>query len=194
MEINYIEKSQQNQKRAWEVVRKSRLVPLWEGIGAKVNLVGSLKIGVLAKHLDIDFHIYTPELKLGQSFDIMAQITENLEAKSCQFINLSETQEECFEWHLTCLDTENKLWQIDIIQIKQGSKYDGHFENIAEKIKSLMTEEQKQTILKLKFETPENIKISGMEYYKAVIQDNVKNIDELLKWKGKHQFSGIIEW
>lgn len=194
MEINYIEKSQQNQKRAWEVVRKSRLVPLWEGIGVKVNLVGSLKIGVLAKHLDIDFHIYTPELKLGQSFDIMAQITENLEAKSCQFINLSETQEECFEWHLTCLDTENKLWQIDIIQIKQGSKYDGHFENIAEKIKSLMTEEQKQTILKLKFETPENIKISGMEYYKAVIQDNVKNIDELLKWKGKHQFSGIIEW
>lgn len=194
METNYIEKSQENQKRAWEVVRKSRLVQLWEGIGAKVNLVGSLKIGVLGKHLDIDFHIYTPELKLGQSFDIMAQISENLGVKSCQFINLATTEEECFEWHLSCADSDNQLWQIDIIQIKQSSKYDGYFEKIAEKIKAAMTEEQKQTILKLKFETPENIKISGMEYYKAVIQDKVKNMDELLEWKEKHHFSGIIEW
>lgn len=194
MTENYLEKSQKNQKRAWEVVRKSRLVPLWESFGAKVNLVGSLKIGVLGKHLDIDFHIYTPELKLGQSFDIIAQIAENLNAKSCQFINSAQTEEECFEWHLTCADSDNQLWQIDIIQIKQGSKYDGYFENIAEKIKAQMTEEQKDTILKLKFETPENIKISGMEYYKAVIQDNVKNIDELLEWQKKHPFSGIIEW
>lgn len=194
MTENYLEKSQENQKRAWEVVRKSRLVPLWEGIGAKVNLVGSLKIGVLGKHLDIDFHIYTPELKLGQSFDIMAQIAENLGAKSCQFINSAATEEECFEWHLTCADSDNQLWQIDIIQIKQGSKYDGWFENLAEKIKAVMTEEQKQTILKLKFETPENIKISGMEYYKAVIQDNVTDMDELLEWREKHHFSGIIEW
>ena len=194
MTKKYIEKSQKNQKRAWEVVRKSRLVPLWEAIGAKVNLVGSLKIGVLGKHLDIDFHIYTPKLKIGQSFDIMAQIAENLEAKSCRFINLAETEEECFEWHLTCTDSDNQLWQIDIIQIKQGSKYDGWFENIAEKIKAEMTEEQKTTILKLKFETPKNIKISGMEYYKAVIQDNVKNMDELLEWKRKQRFSDIIEW
>ena len=194
MTENYIEQSQKNQKRAWEIVRKARLVPLWEAIGAKVNLVGSLKIGVLAKHLDIDFHIYTPELNLGISFDVMAQIAENLGAKSCQFINLSETEEACFEWHLTCNDSDNQLWQIDIIQIKQGSKYDGWFENIAEKIKAQMTEEQKETILKLKFETPDDIKISGIEYYKAVIQDGVKTFDELLLWKKNHQFSGIIEW
>ena len=194
MTEKYIEKSQKNQKRAWEIVRKARFVPLWEAIGAKVNLVGSLKIGVLAKHLDIDFHIYTPELNLGISFDVIAQIAENLGVKSCQFINLSATEEACFEWHLTCTDSDNQLWQIDIIQIKQGSKYDGWFENIAEKIKAQMTEEQKETILRLKFETPDNVKISGMEYYKAVMQDGIKTMDELLLWKKNHQFSGIIEW
>ena len=194
MTEDYIKKSQENQKRAWEVVRKSRLVPLWESIGAKVNLVGSLKIGVLAKHLDIDFHIYTQELNLGLSFDVIAQIAENLNAQSCQFVNLAETEEACFEWHLTCKDDKDELWQIDIIQIKQGSKYDGWFESIAEKIKAQMSEEQKETILKLKFETPDNVKISGIEYYKAVMQDGVKTFDELLLWKEKHQFSGIIEW
>lgn len=194
MTENYLEKSQKNQKRAWEVVRKSRLVPLWEGISAKVNLVGSLKIGVLAKHLDIDFHIYTKELNLGLSFDVIAQIAENLNAKSCQFINSAQTEESCFEWHLTCTDSDNQLWQIDIIQIKEGSKYDGHFEKIAETIKTQMTDAQKQTILKLKFETPENIKISGIEYYKAVLQDNVQTFEQLLDWKKVHKFSGIIEW
>lgn len=194
MTENYLEKSHKNQKRAWEVVRKSRLVPLWEGIGAKVNLVGSLKIGVLAKHLDIDFHIYTKELNLGLSFDIIAQIAENLNAQSCQFINSAQTEEECFEWHLTCSDSDNQLWQIDIIQIKEGSKYDGHFEKIAEAIKTQMTDAQKETILKLKFETPDDIKISGIEYYKAVLQDNVKTLEQLLDWKKEHQFSGIIEW
>ena len=194
MENNYIEKSQEIQKRAWEIVRKSRLVPLWEGIGAKVSLVGSLKIGVLAKHLDIDFHIYTKELKLGESFDIMAQISENLSIKTCQFINSAETQEQCFEWHLTCADAQQEIWQIDIIQIKEGSKYDGYFENICSQIKKEISDEQKETILKLKFETPENIKISGMEYYKAVMQDGIKTMDELLLWKKNHQFSGIIEW
>lgn len=191
---NYLEKSQENQRRAWEIVRKSRLVPLWEGIGAKVNLVGSLKIGVLGKHLDIDFHIYTPELKLSQSFEIIAQIAENLNVQSCHFTNLAEAPEACFEWHLTCIDAQGELWQIDIIQIKQGSKYDGWFENMAEKIKAEMTDEQKETILKLKFETPDDIKISGIEYYKAVIQNKVKTLDDLRQWKAKHLSSGIIEW
>ena len=194
MTEDYIKKSQENQKRAWEVVRKSRLVPLWESIGAKVNLVGSLKIGVLAKHLDIDFHIYTKELNLGLSFDVIAQIAENLNAQSCQFVNLAETEEACFEWHLTCKDDKDELWQIDIIQIKQGSKYDGWFENISEKIKAQMSQEQKETILKLKFETPDNIKISGMEYYKAVLQDGIQTFDQLLEWRKKHQITGIMEW
>ncbi len=194
MTEKYIEKSQKNQKRAWEIVRKARLVPLWEAIGAKVNLVGSLKIGVLAKHLDIDFHIYTPELNLGISFDVIAQIAENLNAQSCQFVNLAETEEACFEWHLTCKDDNNELWQIDIIQIKQGSKYDGWFENISEKIKAQMSQEQKETILKLKFETPDDIKISGMEYYKAVLQDGIQTFDQLLEWRKKHQITGIMEW
>lgn len=37
-----------------------------------------------------------------------------------------------------------------------------------------MTEEQRKTILRLKFETPDELKISGIEYYKAVIQDGVQ--------------------
>lgn len=57
-----------------------------------------------------------------------------------------------------------------------------------------MTEEQRKTILRLKFETPAELKISGIEYYKAVIQDGVQTSEDLLRWRQTHRFDGIIEW
>ena len=46
-----------NTERAMEVVRDSGIIGIWESVGARVNLVGSLKTGLLMKHRDIDFHI-----------------------------------------------------------------------------------------------------------------------------------------
>lgn len=97
-------------------------------------------------------------------------------------------------WHLSYNDDQNKLWQIDMIQIRRGSKYDGYFENVARQITDAMTAPQRETILKLKFETPDNLKISGIEYYKAVIQNDISDIDTFLNWRQKQNFAGIIEW
>ncbi|MEI0593961.1 hypothetical protein R4K52_12245 [Brachyspira pilosicoli] len=41
---------------------------------------------------------------------------------------------------------------------------------------NILTEEKRRTILK--YETPDNIKIIGIEYYKAVLKDNIKTFDE----------------
>ena len=57
-----------------------------------------------------------------------------------------------------------------------------------------MSEEMRQTIIRLKFETPDNFKIAGIEYYKAVIQDGITNFDDFLKWRKSHNFEGIIKW
>ena len=81
-----------------------------------------------------------------------------------------------------------------MIQIKRGSQYDGYFENVATQILQQMTPSQKEIILKLKYETPNEVKISGIEYYKAVIQDGAKTYEDLLEWRKKHPLNGIIEW
>ena len=57
--MNIFELAKRNQQKAWEIIEDTRIVRIWEGIGAKVNLVGSLRTGLLMKHRDIDFHIYT---------------------------------------------------------------------------------------------------------------------------------------
>ncbi|MBD5474367.1 MAG: phosphoglycerate mutase family protein, partial [Lachnospiraceae bacterium] len=50
-----------------------------------------------------------------------------------------------------------------MIHIVQGSKYAEYFERQAERILAVMSEQQKETILRLKFETPDEIKIAGIE-------------------------------
>lgn len=194
MDDKYIQLSQKQTEKARMVISSLNLIEIWEKAGATINPVGSFRIGVLAKHRDIDFHIYTDSLDIGRSFVIIAELCRHKGIKKCTFANLAETDECCFEWHLYYEDDEAQTWQIDLIQIKKGSFYDGYFEKTAEKIIAAMTEEQRKTILRLKFETPDELKISGIEYYKAVIQDGVRTSEDLLRWRQTHRFDGIIEW
>lgn len=90
--------------------------------------------------------------------------------------------------------SDNELWQIDMIHIVKGSRYDGYFEKMAERITAVLTDETRQAILKLKYETPDTAKIMGVEYYQAVIQDGVRTYAELEDWKKQHPVTGVIEW
>lgn len=182
------------QNSAYRIIADLKIIELWEEIGAEVNLVGSLKMGLLVKHKDIDFHIYTNELLPETALNVIAKISNNTNVKKVEYINLSNEDDCCLEFHLFVEDNKKELWQIDLINIKAGSKYDGYFEKITDNIINTMTSEQKRTICKLKYITPEKEKISGVEYYKAVIQDNVKTWSEFMNWRKNHFFNGIIEW
>ena len=192
--MNILELAKRNQQKAWEIIEDTRIVRIWEGIGAKVNLVGSLRTGLLVKHRDIDFHIYTSPLDLSASFRAMAELAENTSIKKIEYTNLLHTAEACIEWHAWYQDMEGELWQMDMIHIQEGSRYDGYFERVAERISAVLTDEMRLAILKLKYETPDTEKIMGVEYYQAVIQDGVRSYPEFEEWRRLHPAVGVVEW
>ena len=192
--MNILELAKRNQQKAWEIIEDTRIVRIWEGIGAKVNLVGSLRTGLLMKHRDIDFHIYTSPLDLSASFRVMAELAENMSIKKIEYTNLLHTAEACIEWHAWYKDMEGELWQMDMIHIQEGSRYDGYFERVAERISAVLTDEMRLAILKLKYETPDTEKIMGVEYYQAVIQDGVRSYPEFEEWRRLHPVVGVVEW
>lgn len=187
--MDILDVARRNQQKAWEIIEKVNVIPIWESIGAQVNLVGSLRMGLLMKHRDIDFHIYTSSLSLADSFRAMAKLAENTSVKKIECVNLLHTVEACVEWHAWYQDSDNALWQIDMIHIRKGSRYDGYFEKVAERISSVLTDEIKRTILQLKNETPESEKIMGVEYYQAVIRmecglmPGLKNGEKSIRWE-----------
>ena len=159
-----------NQRKAREVIAKLRVVEAWEAVGAEAHLVGSLRTGLLMKHRDIDFHIYSSPFRLSDSFAAMAALVADPAVKRFEGANLLHTPEACVEWHLW-YDDGGEGWQGDMIHLVKGSRYDGYFERVAERIEAVITPRQRETVLRLKYETPDDEKIMGIEYYLAVIRD-----------------------
>lgn len=182
-----------NTGRAREIVNWLRLVERWQAAGAEVRPVGSLRMGLLMKHLDIDLHLYTDRLDPAAGFAVMAELCTDPAVREMQFINGADTDEQCLEWHCR-YESEGELWQIDMIQILRGSRYDGYFEAMADRIAANLTPETRAAILELKYRTPDGEKIPGIAVYKAVLQDGVRSFEELRKWLSRHPLEGIVEF
>ena len=194
MQERLIEIAQTNQQRAHEIIQELNLIPLWASINVEAHLVGSLRMGLLMKHLDIDLHLYSDPVSLADDFRIIARLAQNPRVKRIEYANLLDTEEACLEWHLHYEDPLNQMWQIDMIHILKGSRYDSCFEQMADRIVAALTDETRHTILQLKYETPESEKIMGIEYYQAVLRDGVKNYVEFETWRSQHPITGIITW
>lgn len=198
MNNNIINISLNNQKKAFSIIKELDIENAFKSIGARVNLVGSLKMGLLMKNKDIDFHVYTSSLNIEKSFLAVSKIAKNKKIDKLTYTNLIDTDEHCIEWHLFYRDDYNadniEIWQIDIIHILEGSYYDGYFEKVSDDVMNMLTQEKRNIILQLKYETPDNIKIMGIEYYKAVLKCNVQTYEEFIKWRDKQLFTGIIEF
>jgi len=181
------------QRRASEVIRRSGIREAWESIGAEVNQVGSMATGLLMKHRDIDFHIYTDTLDPEESFKAITKICADPNVSQLEYRNLAATDEACLEWHIR-YGLEGESWQIDMIQILKGSQFDGYFERVANRINAVLTPETRRTILELKYLTPENEHIPGIEYYQAVIAGGVRTRPEFSEWRKAHPADGINLW
>ena len=182
-----------NFEKALQVIEKSGVRQAWEAIGATVNQVGSMAMGLLMKHRDIDFHIYTDNLDFAESFGVIQEICANPAVTRMEYRNLADTEEACLEFHVWFM-LDDEEWQIDMIQILKGSQFDGYFERVAQRIKEVLTPETRRTILELKYLTPDHEHIMGIEYYQAVIADNVKTYPEFIQWRSKHPVTGIVTW
>lgn len=183
-----------NQQRAWDIIRRLDIMKIWADAGAEAHVVGSLAMGLMMTHRDIDIHVYSSPLTVEGSFAAMAKLAVNAAIKKIECRNLLDTDEACIEWHAWYDDGDGEPWQIDIIHILKGSRYDGFFERMAERIKAALTDETRLAILRLKAETPEDVHIMGVEYYQAVLRGGVRTMADFIRWRQEHPVTGIVEW
>lgn len=181
-------------QRAFEVLDESGIVGILEREGCKVNLIGSLRMGLLASHRDIDLHVYSSGITAASSFGMMSKIAEIEKVAEIKCINGLGTDERCVAWHVTYNASDSESWQIDIIHIESGSRYDGYFEYMADRICRVMTADQRDTILKLKFESASDCGYHGVEYYEAVIAGGVTDMEGLKAWIDDHRKKPPYYW
>ena len=182
-----------NQERARGVLVSSGIADVWERNGCRVNLVGSLRMGLLASHRDIDLHVYSKGITEEGSFAIAAQVARLPGVTEIRCINGLHTDEHCVAWHIF-YRCDDEVWQFDVIHIEEGTEYDGFFERMADRIVEVMTPAQKDTILRLKFETLSDKDYHGVEFYEAVIADGISNMVEFEEWITDHRKKPMYYW
>lgn len=183
-----------NQKKAHEVLKVSGIADIWRNAGCRINLIGSLKMGLLVSHRDIDLHVYSKNITEESSFAIASQCLKLPNVTEIKCINGLHTDEHCMAWHVYYKSLENEIWQFDIIHIEEGTEYDGYFERMADRIMEVMTPEQRDTILRLKYEAPVDADFHGVEYYEAVIADGVRTMPDFKNWVAEHRRKPFYYW
>ena len=124
----------------------------------------------------------------------MAALASSPYLNDLRFIDGSGTEERCLEWHGIWQRPGGAPWQIDIIHIESGSTFDGYFERFADRLCRRLDDATRDTILRLKYETPENENIHGVEYYQAVLEGGVRTLEELHRWRAAHPLDGVNLW
>lgn len=186
--------SERTRNRAMDVIRRTDVIGIWRRAGAEANIVGSLAMDLMMTHRDIDLHVYSSPLTVNESFAAMARLAENTSIGKIECRNLLHTDEACVEWHAEYYDQSGETWQIDMIHILKGSRYDGYFERMAERVKAALTADTRLAILRLKAETPESYHVMGVEYYQAVLRDGVRMMPDFKRWRTEHPVTGVMEW
>lgn len=189
-----LQTADRNLQRTKEIIVELQIPETWQKFGAKANLVGSVRMGLMMKHLDIDFHIYSEQFSVADSFAAITAFAGNSRITEISYKNLIETDEKCIEWHLWYHDTDSSVWQLDMIHILNDSPYAGYFERMADRISAVLTPEQKIAILSIKNAVPDSEHVMGVESYQAVIRDGVRTYAEFTEWHKTHQPNGIVKW
>lgn len=192
--MDITEIAERNRQKALKILKDTGITGAWESIGATVNIVGSLKSGLMMKNLDIDLHIYTPQVVVAESFGVIEGLARRLALREIHYRNLLDTDEECIEWHALYEDANGDVWKLDMIHIRKGSKYDGTVERATDAIISKLTPEIRETILRIKNDVPEGLSIPGIEIYHAVFAGNVKSYAGLVLWRETNPLTNSMEW
>lgn len=160
----------------------------WQSVGAEVRLVGSLRTGLILNKRDID----RPDM--AESLAAMTPIVSRDGVEKMECRNLLQTEEACLEWHVWYRDAAGELWQLDIIHIRKGSRYDGFVEDFADRLQAALTEETRAAILYLKAQTPEHEQTAGIFYYLAVLRDGIRTYEEFCRWRRNVPSESIVTW
>ncbi len=187
---------------ALRVVRDSGVVEAWEGVGATVNMVGSVRSGLVMNNLDVDFHVYTPSgvPMLAASEAAIERLGRNPAIGDVWFRNLLDTPEECIEWHVSYKSTGD-IWRLDMIHIRRGSAFDGTMERVTEALVARLDPtanpkagEEREAILRIKHDAPVGEPAAGIEVYYAVLELGLRTYDEFAAWKRTAGPIDLLGW
>lgn len=188
----YTEKQNRLKKKATIILKDLKIIELLSKFG-EVYIVGSYAYDLMTWE-DIDIHVAVKEIKNKYAYELVDYLFEK---KNIYKLALQDFRKSIYSGRpqglyckVTYLEKPDIFWKIDVWFFVEGND-DGI--KFVDWVKSNMTEEKRITILKIKSELGERLSIStgisGSQVVRAVLENNVRNIEECENYLKKPSMS-----
>lgn len=176
--MNYLERQNNLHQDAEGIIQDINLVGLLSKYG-ELKIVGSYALELMAWE-DIDVLV-----KGEPNYDKFLEVVNVLFKKENVYsLNIQDFRKSIYPDRpqgiycgIKYLKSKDTFWKIDIWFLPESSA-----EDVVEEVKNKLTDETREIILTIKNEMREKTKhgkeVSGMDVYKAVLDNGVKNLEE----------------
>jgi hypothetical protein len=169
------------------------LVRKWQRYGRTV-LVGAFAYDLLFDP-DIDIEVYCPDLRIEHGFQVLLGCALNHRIIKARFSNELAGRDKALYWQLRYKQDDGTEWKIDMWSAPED--YDlPRGEHLVEPMQASLTPETRKTILKLKElrSLDSNLQYLSVDIYRAVLDDDVRNADDLHTWLKSHETGKLTDW
>lgn len=168
------------QIQAGKVVERLSLRRLWGGLGEFVP-VGSSRFGLMAT-ANLDFETYVDAPDPQEGFAVVAQIAAIPGVTRIEYLNFLGTSDPGLYWHIFYDDETGRTWDLDCWLVPHSHPHAGMAGALAEAMAAALTPETRRTILAVKHAIPKGQGYRGVDLYKAVLRDNVRDAQSFQAW------------
>jgi len=187
-----LQQSEHRCTRARHISGRLGLMERWSRFGVPY-LLGASSMN-LVWNRDIDMNIYAPAPEIKQGFEVMGEVASIDGVMSIEFYNFINTPDQGYYWKIVYMDDDGEKWKIDNWFVADDHPDSMVGENLSARINSIITDNQRADIIKLKSLTEGQTGIRGVDIYRAVMEGNISDYDCFMKWMEEHKSEGMLFW
>ena len=188
-----IERAADRRRVAESILADLDLVRKWERFGRPV-LVGAVAYDLVVDP-DIDMEVYCPDLRTEHGFQVLGECSLNPKVTKARFSNELTGRDKALYWQLRYRHNDGIEWKIDMWSAPQD--YDlPRSEYFIEPMRASLTPETRKAILELKElrSLDSGVQCPSVDLYRAVLDDDVRTADDLLRWLESHETGNLTDW
>ncbi|MDD5765653.1 MAG: hypothetical protein PHW79_05340 [Candidatus Marinimicrobia bacterium] len=185
--------AKKQRQAAQNILEELRLIEKWQHFGRPI-IVGAMAYDLMID-VDIDIEIYCPDLKIEHGFKVLSECAQNMKVKQIEYVNALESDDKALYWQIKYQESEGITWKIDMWSAPEDYNLP-RSEDFILPMQEALTEETREAILRLKLlrNDDPSFQCLSIDLYRAVLEDNVRKIEELKQWIKVNDIGKLTNW
>ncbi|HUW83806.1 MAG TPA: hypothetical protein VMZ31_13540 [Phycisphaerae bacterium] len=139
--------------------------------------------------------IYCSDLKVEHGFEVLGECALNQRVTKARFSNELAGRDKALYWQLRYRQDDGMEWKVDMWSAPTDYGLP-RGEHLVEPMRAALTDETRTIILELKelrVQAP-SLRCPSVDLYRAVLDDNVRTLEELRTWLESHETGKLSGW